>query len=114
MEACEKLCAKRKRKRERESTQWLNEELQEARKKRMHLKRYALCEIRSEKDKNNYKQERNLTRKIVSKAMRIEAEQVMKDFCDKQNILFNLVEFIKKERTRCKQWTKFCGFKEGL
>ena len=29
--------------------------------------------------------------------MRIQAEQVMKDFCNKQNILFNLVKFLKKK-----------------
>ena len=64
-----------------------------------------MYKIRSEENKNNYKRERNLTRKIVSRAMRREAEQKMNDLCDKPNNVFKLVKFLK--RTRCKWWAMF-------
>ena len=52
-----------------------------------------MCKIQSEKNKNNYKRERNLTRKIVSRAMRREAEQEMNDLCDKLSNVPKLVKF---------------------
>ena len=53
--------------------------------------------IRSEENKDNYKREKNLTRKIVSRALRGEAEQAMNNLCDKSNNVFKLIKFLKKE-----------------
>ena len=52
-----------------------------------------LCKIRSEENKDNYKRERNQTRKIVSRAMRREADQEMNDLCDKPDNAFKRVKF---------------------
>ena len=52
-----------------------------------------MCKIQSEEDKNNYKRERNQTRKIVSRATRREAEQEMNDLCNKPKNVFKLVKF---------------------
>ena len=56
-----------------------------------------MCKIRSEENKDNYKKERNQTRKIVSRAMRREGEQETNDLCDKPNIVFKYVKFLKKD-----------------
>ena len=56
-----------------------------------------MYKIRSEENKENYKKERNQIRKIVSRAMKTEAEQEMNDLCNKPNIVFKLVKFLKKE-----------------
>ena len=52
-----------------------------------------MCKIRSKENQNNYKRERNQTRKSVSRAMMREAEQQMNDFYDKPNNVFKLVKF---------------------
>ena len=64
-----------------------------------------MCKIQSGENKDNYKRERNQARKIVSRAMRREAEQEMNDLCDKPNHVFKLVKFLKK---------KGHGFMEGI
>ena len=46
-----------------------NEEVQEAIKRKKNAFR-EVCKIQSEENKNDYKRERNLTRKIVSRTMR--------------------------------------------
>ena len=61
---------------------WWNEKVQEA------IKRKKECIYRDvqdlmRKEKNNYKRERNRTRKIVNRAMRKETEQEINDLCDK-------------------------------
>ena len=50
-----------------------SEEIKEAIKTKKNPFR-KMCKIRSKENKNNYKKERNLTRNIVSRAMRREAE----------------------------------------
>ena len=54
-----------------------------------------MCKIQSEENKNNY--ERNLTTKIVSRAMSREAEQQKNDLYNKPNNVFKVVKFLKKE-----------------
>ena len=61
LEACEKFCRKRKRRREQESIWWLNEKVQEAMKSKKNACK-KMCKIRSEEDKNNYKKERDQTK----------------------------------------------------
>ena len=56
-----------------------------------------MCKNRSEENKDNYKREKNQTRKIVIRAMRREAEQEMNNLCDKPNNVFKLVKLLKKE-----------------
>ena len=48
LEACEEFCGKRKQSRERGSTWWYNEELQEAIKKKEHIQRDVQDPIRRE------------------------------------------------------------------
>ena len=58
-------------------------------------KKNAVREMCKMIEKN--KEENNLTRKIVSRAMKREAEQEINDLCDKPNNIFELVKFLKKE-----------------
>ena len=69
-------------------------------KKQKKRKKNALremCKIRSEENNNNYKTERNHTRKIVSRAVKKKAEQERNDLCDKPNNVLKLLKFLKKE-----------------
>ena len=66
-----------------------------------------MCKIRSEENKNNCKRERNQIRKIVSRAMKKEAEQQMNDLCHKPSNVLKLLTFLKKGRIRLKLWTMF-------
>ena len=56
-----------------------------------------MCKIFSDKNKDNYKEERNQRRKIVSRALRREAEQEINALYDKPNNVFKLVKFLKRE-----------------
>ena len=75
--------------------------------KRMHLERCA----RSDQKRIKIiitKGRINLTRKIVIRPMRREAEQEINDLCDKPNNV-QACEVFKKGRTRCKWWTMLKG-----
>ena len=76
LKSCEKLCGKKKEGPSEEGSTWWNEKVHEAIKRKKNAFR-EICKIRSEENKDNYKRERNQTRKIVSRAMRKEAEQEM-------------------------------------
>ena len=56
-----------------------------------------MCKMQSEENKNNYKRERNLTIKIVSRALRREQLNMRNDLYDKPNNVFKLVKFLKME-----------------
>ena len=72
LKACDEGCGKKKSGRDRGDMWWLNEEVKDtiARKKTASKK---LCRFLSKENKTKYKRLRNHTRKIVARAMRMEA-----------------------------------------
>ena len=55
------------------------------------------CTNRSTESKNNYRKARNKTKKVITKAMKQEAEEEMKVLCTKPNNVFKFVKFMRKE-----------------
>ena len=74
--ACDEVCGKKKSRRDREDMWWWNEEVKDTiARKKVAFK--ELCRFPSEENKTKYKRIKNETRKIVARAMRMEANQVL-------------------------------------
>ena len=99
LEAGKEFCEKRKQRKKQGDTWCRNEELQEAIKRKKNAFR-EIYMIQSEKKIDNYKREKNQTRKIFSKAMGREAKQEINDLCDKSSNAFKLLKFFLKRKDK--------------
>ena len=90
------MCGKKKSRRDQGNTWWWNEEVNEtiARKKVAFKK---LCRFPSEENKTHYKSIRNQTRKIVARAMKMEANKELNDLYQNSNSVFYFLRRMKKE-----------------
>ena len=97
LKACDKLCGKKKSRRDQEDMWWWNEEVKDtiARKKAASK---DLCRFPSEQNKTQYKRIRNQTRKIVARAMRMEANQELNNLYQNSNSVFYFLRRMKKGR----------------
>jgi len=59
------------------------------------------CNTRLEEHKVAYKRIRNQTRKVIAKAMKVEAEKEMEEMREKRNKIFKFVKLMKKGWKRC-------------
>ena len=74
---------------------WWNEEVKDTIEKKVVLK--ELCRFPSEENKTQYKRIRHETRKIVNRAMRVEANQVLNNLYQNSNSVFYFLRIIKKK-----------------
>ena len=97
LQACDEWCEKTKARGDREKTCWWNEQVKDA----INRKKKAFklwCTNRSTESKNNYRKARNETKKVIVKVMKQEAEEEMNVLCNKPNVVFKFVKFMRKER----------------
>ena len=86
LKACDELCGKKSR-RDQGDMWWWNEEVKDTiTRKKAAFK--ELCRFPSKQNKTQYKRIRNQTRKIVAKAMRMEANQELNDLYQNSNSIF--------------------------
>ena len=96
LKACDELCRKKKSRRDQGDIWWWNEEVKDTiTSKKVAFK--ELCRFPSEQNKTQYKCLRNQTRKIVAKAMRMEANQELNNLYQNSNSVFYFLRRIKKE-----------------
>ena len=96
------MCGKKKSRRDRGDMWWWNEEVKDTiAKKKAAFK--ELCRFPSEENKTQYKRIRNQTRKIVAKAMRMEANQELNNLYQNCNSVFYFLRRIKKGRKGCER-----------
>ena len=78
------------------NTWWWNEQVGDAIDRKN--KAFKLwCTNRSMESKNKYRKARNETKKVIAKAVKQEAEEVMSVLCTKPNDVFKFVKFMRKE-----------------
>ena len=96
LKACDELCGKKKSRRDQGDMWWWNEEIKDiiTRKKAAFKE---LCRFPSEKNKTQYKRIRNQTRKIVARAMRMEANQELNNLYQNSNSVFYFLRRMKTE-----------------
>ena len=96
LKACGEVCGK-KSTRDQKDMWWWNEEVKDtiARKKAAFKE---LCRFPSEENKTQYKRKRNQTRKIVARAMRMEAEEELNNLYQNSNRAFCFLRRMKKGR----------------
>ena len=96
LKACDELCGKKKSRRDQGDMWWWNEEIKDiiTRKKAAFKE---LCRFPSEQNKTQYKRIRNQTRKIVARAMRMEANQELNNLYQNSNSVFYFLRGMKKE-----------------
>ena len=96
LKACDELCGKKIVRRNRGDTWWWNEEVSDAvtEKKKAYKE---LCKNRTEENMAKYRKKRNITKKVISKAMQKEAEKEIEDLHRHPNKVFKLVKIIKKD-----------------
>ena len=91
--ACDEVCGKKRGRRSKGDTWWLNEDVWEAvsRKKEAHK---TMCQNNTEKNKRRYEGMRN---KAVSKAMREKAEEELTELQNCSNGMFRPVKRLKTD-----------------
>ena len=96
LKACDELCGKKKSRRDQGDMWWWNEEIKDTiTRQRAAFK--ELCRFPSEENKTQYKHIRNQMRKIVAKAMRMEANQELNNLYQNSNSAFYFLRKMKKE-----------------
>ena len=96
LKACDELCGKKKSRRYQGDMWWWNEEVKDTiTRKKAAFK--ELCRFPSEQNKTQYKRIRNQTRKIVAKAMRMEANQELNNLYQNSNSVFYFLRRMKNE-----------------
>ena len=95
LQAWDKVCGKKKGRRNNGDTWWCNEEVKEAiqQKKVAYVK---MCKNRSEENKAGYRNIKNKTKTVVTNSMRKETEKELTKLNKKPNNIFTLVKFMKK------------------
>ena len=105
LKACDEVCGKKKSRRDQGDVLWWNEEVKDTiTRKKAAFK--ELCRFPSEENKTQYKRIRNQTRKIVARAVRMEANQELNNLYQNSNSAFYFLRRLKKEgkdveRGRC-------------
>ena len=95
LKACDELCGKKSR-RDQGGMWWWNEEVKDTiTRKKAAFK--ELCRFSSEQNKTQYKRIRNQTRKIVARAMRMEANNELNNLYQNSTSVFYFLRRIKKE-----------------
>ena len=96
LKACDEVCRMKKFRRDRGDMWWWNEEVKDtiARKKAAFKE---LCRFPSEENKTQYKRLRNQTRKIVERAMKMEANQEFNNLDQNSNSVFYFLRRMKKK-----------------
>ena len=116
LKACDDLCGKKKSRRDQRDMWWWNEEVKDTiTRKKAAFK--ELCRFPSEQNKTQYKRIRNQTRKIVARAMRMEANQELNNLYQNSNSVFYFLRRKKKEEKdleggRCLRGDERLGFIE--
>ena len=96
LKACDELRGKKKSRRDQGDMWWWNEEVKDTiTTKKTTFK--ELCRFPSEQNKTQYKHIRNQTRKIVARAMRMEANQKLNNLYQNSNSVFYFLRRMKKE-----------------
>ena len=97
LKACDELCRKKKSRGDQGYMWWWNEEIKDTTtRKKAAFK--ELCRFPSEQNKTQYRRKRNQTRKIVARAMRMEADQELNNLYQNSNSVFYFLRRMKKER----------------
>ena len=96
LKACDELCGKKTSRRDKGDMWWWNEEIKDTI-TRQKAAFKELCRFPSEQNKTQYKHIRNQTRKIVAKAMRMEANQELNNLYQNSNSVFYFLRKMKKE-----------------
>ena len=92
LQACDKVCGKKKGRKSHGDTWWWNEEVKEAiQQKKVAYKK--MCKNRSEESKVKYKNIKNRTKKVIAGSMRKEAEKKLTKLNKESNNIFTLVKF---------------------
>ena len=96
LKACDKVCGKKKSRRDRGDMWWWNKEIKDtiARKK---IAFEELCRFQLKENKTIHKRMRNQTRIIVARAMKMEANQELNNLYPNSNSVFYFLRRIKKE-----------------
>ena len=94
--ACDELCVKKKSRRDQGNMWWWNEEVKDTIKRKKAAFK-ELCRFPSEENMTQYKRIRNQTRKIVARAMRMEANQELNNLYQNSNSVFYFLKRMKKE-----------------
>ena len=94
LKVCDKVCGKKKGRRDQGNTWWWNEDMKEAIARNKDA-REEMCKSRTEVDKARYKNMKNRAKKVVSKAM--EAVRELGELSEHPNKVFKLVKSIKKD-----------------
>ena len=94
--ACDELCRKKKIRTNGGNKWWWNEEVRNAiaRKKEAFK---TFCKTGLEELKKFYRKIRNQTKKVIAKAMKMEAEKEMEELREKPNKIFKFVKFMKRD-----------------
>ena len=96
LKACDEVCGKKKFRRDQGDMWWCNDEVKDTitRKKTAFNE---LCRFPSEQNKTQYKRIRNQTRKIVARAMKMEANQELNNLYQNSNSVLYFLRRMKKE-----------------
>ena len=97
LKACDEVCEKKKYRRDRADMWWWNVEVKNTIAKTKAAFK-ELCRFPSEENKTQYKCLRNQTRKIVARAIRMEANQELNDLYQNSNSVFCFLRRIKKKK----------------
>ena len=96
LKVCDELCGKKKTRRDQGDIWWWNKEVKDTiTRKKAAFK--ELCRFPSKQNKTQYKRMRNQTRKIVARAMRMEANHELNNLYQNSNSVFYFLRRIKKE-----------------
>ena len=96
LKACDVVCGKKNPSRDQGDMWWWNEEVKDT----ITRKKAAFKELSrfpSEENKTKYKRIRNQTRKIVARAMKMEANQELNNLYQNSNSVFYFLRRMKKE-----------------
>ena len=91
LQACDEVCGKKKSRRDQGDMWWWNEEVKDTITRKRAVFR-ELCRFPSEQNKTQYKLIRKQTRKIVARAMRMEANQELNNLFQNSNSVSTSLE----------------------
>ena len=93
--ACDELCGKKKVRKNGGNKWWWNEVRNAITRKKKACKTF--CKTGLEEHKISYRKMRNQTKKVIAKAIMMEAEKKMEELREKPNKIFKFVKFMKRD-----------------